>query len=678
MRPTLKKRAVKASVCCPTTVKGGTKHCRLRGRQRQTRDVGPTGLKTPVLTSLLPTDVVWQKPPASVPDHHSQAHAQSPSETQAKYKHKLRRGARLREPQRAEEHRSSQVTFNLSGTHLGDFQSSTSTDNEIDEPSRKVPVVFNPELVTAHCFRRLKQKDFHLPQSRRRIIIVPGTKDQAPVNPMFLPQAPPLPIPTFKTLQIEDIQQPPVDRKAWLSQRAKLRRELESFGDIRRWLENKPSITPSEAKVLYMIQQEHKIPKDSLTMTVAYKCKASRPLHQSVPQLRLPKPSALSDMYSYLRSHKIKILEVFNKVERGENQRISREEFIMTLKAIGVPLKNQELEDIVIYLGSLGRQNAITINALASTYKQWSLSQQRSTVPTAREYYRLSKQRDSLKSRPNKQQVESAPQLRKMDLLKVPEDDMMEARPMTLEDMEDVGKRYRERQRQHKLSLTSIQYMESCRLVRCGNKYFDDHCLPSTMHGEMEELVNLTHRDNFLVYLQCWELCEAYGLMLTEDVLMRALLYPGDKIISLKGEVRPIRQPGGYYSNEKIVHSLPGFGTQNLHKLGAKKTDKKISKKLKKMDFKEFKEFAGKLKVKKPTSPQHTHPNYFWPGHLLDKLRLYLPTVASDRSLALFSCVQHKHHAYPATYHSDNWWPMKDGTYMTPAYYDATKVYSIN
>lgn len=71
------------------------------------------------------------------------------------------------------------------------------------------------------------------------------------------------------------------------------------------------------------------------------------------------------------------------------------------------------------------------------------------------------------------------------------------------------------------LCLPSIQYEERCRLVRSGTKSFDDHCLPSTISGEMEELVNMTRRDNFLVYLQCWELCESYGLSLAEDILMR-------------------------------------------------------------------------------------------------------------------------------------------------------------
>ena len=88
--------------------------------------------------------------------------------------------------------------------------------------------------------------------------------------------------------------------------------------------------------------------------------------------------------------------------------------------------------------------------------------------------------------------------------------------------------------------------------------------------------------------------------------------------------------------------------------------------------------FPRKLKEKKPSSPQLTHPNFFWPGHLLDKLRLYLPTVTMDRSLAIFSCVQQRPHVYPATYHPDCWWPIKDVNYVTYAYYDAHKIYHIN
>ncbi|XP_029099246.1 EF-hand calcium-binding domain-containing protein 12-like [Monodon monoceros] len=101
-------------------------------------------------------------------------------------------------------------------------------------------------------------------------------------------------------------------------------------------------------------------------------------------------------------------------------------------------------------------------------------------------------------------------------------------------------------------------------------------------------------------------------------------------------------------------------------------------KKVKKVSFKRFEEFTRKLKAKRPSGPQLTHPNFFWPGHLLDKLKLYLPTVTVDRSLALFSRVQHRSQAYSATYHPEHWWPIKDVNYMTYAYYDAPKIYHIN
>lgn len=51
---------------------------------------------------------------------------------------------------------------------------------------------------------------------------------------------------------------------------------------------------------------------------------------------------------------------------------------------VGVPLKNQEVEDIVIYLSSLGKHNTITMDILANTYKQWSMAQQRNSLATAR------------------------------------------------------------------------------------------------------------------------------------------------------------------------------------------------------------------------------------------------------------------------------------------------------
>ena len=73
-----------------------------------------------------------------------------------------------------------------------------------------------------------------------------------------------------------------------------------------------------------------------LSHSSLFQVKVPKPVRQPIPQLRLPKPSILADLYAYLRTRKIKILEVFSKVERGESQRISREEFIMALKAVSM------------------------------------------------------------------------------------------------------------------------------------------------------------------------------------------------------------------------------------------------------------------------------------------------------------------------------------------------------
>lgn len=122
--------------------------------------------------------------------------------------------------------------------------------------------VFNPELAIAHCFKQFKQKDFHLPRSRRRIIILPQKKDATTVDPTPQPQAPSQITqitPSFKAPEARDIQEPPEDVRTWMSQRLKFRQELESFGNINKWLRNKSILTPSESKILHMTHKEHPV-----------------------------------------------------------------------------------------------------------------------------------------------------------------------------------------------------------------------------------------------------------------------------------------------------------------------------------------------------------------------------------------------------------------------------------
>nr|KAF6335094.1 EF-hand calcium binding domain 12 [Pipistrellus kuhlii] len=534
--------------------------------------------------------------------------------------------------------------------------------------------VFNPELVIAHCFKQFKQKDFHLPRSRRRIIILPQEKYAAPVDPTPQPQAPTQSIPSSKAPEVRDVQEPLEDVRTWMSQRLKCRQELETFGNIDRWLQNKRSLTRSEAKILRRTHEEQPVAPlmEHFVPPTPAKKKSLRRHHLRPPQLRLPRPSALFALYSFLRGHNLKILDIFAKVDLSNNQTISRDMFITALKVLEVPLRYQEIEDVVIYLSSLGKHNKITLDSLLNTYKQWAFGQPKSKMLTTKDSFLRVSRSIVLSQQLSKKQATFPPKTPKMDYLKVPMvNTKMESRPLTLEEMEDIGKRYRQRKRQAKLTIPSIQYTEQCRLVRSGNKHFDSHCLPSTIPKETGDLLNLFRRDTFLVYLKCQKACQHYGLQLSEDVLMKALLYPGDKIISQMDQVRPIRQPGGYYS-DLIPGSTPAlFKALCSKKSMAKKMDKLSPKE---MNFEEFEKFARKLKEKSPYGTGHTHPNFFWPGHLLDKLQLYLPSVTVDRSLMLFSCVQQRPPAYPVTCHSHLRWPIRNRDYMTCAYSDAPKV----
>ncbi|KAF5914318.1 hypothetical protein HPG69_006777, partial [Diceros bicornis minor] len=125
------------------------------------------------------------------------------------------------------------------------------------------------------------------------------------------------------------------------------------------------------------------------------------------------------------------------------------------------------------------------------------------------------------------------------------------------------------------LRIPSIEYTGQCCLVCSGNKRIDDHCLPSTIQGEMNELINKSRMNDLLVYLKCQELCGYYGLPVTEDTLMKALLYPGDKILFQKDPVCLIRQPGGYYSDLKSFSPNLGLRRpQGRSEPAAKTTDK--------------------------------------------------------------------------------------------------------
>ncbi|XP_072454529.1 EF-hand calcium-binding domain-containing protein 12 isoform X2 [Notamacropus eugenii] len=446
-------------------------------------------------------------------------------------------------------------------------------------------------------FKVSKKPGFKMPPCRHRIIIAPPMTEHVASEPMItVGTAPPFevdsPIQSSKTanIQQEEKQTESADEAhIWLAQRLKIKRDLDTFVNLQKWVYCKPRTTRSENQVLRKIlrdQENERAAQRAAEIASAAKIKPARRVRRNVPSLDVPEPPCLSVLYEYLFSHKIKVIEMFWKGD-WEHQ-TTREEFVEGMKSVGAPLTEQEFEDVVIFLSCRNKNNIIYREDLVASYKCW-VTAKKNEIQEKRKNFNYWKSRLRRHfAKPNKVKILTPPPSSpkpQSGFLEVPpintEPDRMH---LTYEDMEEAGKRYREMRRQAKKKINPLLFMERCRLVRTGIKAYDDHCLPSTLKDEFGELTNAFRQATFLAYLKCVKACEIYKVPLTEKILMKALLYPGDKLMMEKGNVLKIRQPGGYY--DEVKEFLPT--TVKFHTIEESVAKKKLQKPKKKMSFGEF------------------------------------------------------------------------------------------
>ncbi|PKU30362.1 ef-hand calcium-binding hypothetical protein [Limosa lapponica baueri] len=105
---------------------------------------------------------------------------------------------------------------------------------------------------------------------------------------------------------------------------------------------------------------------------------------------------------------------------------------------------------------------------------------------------------------------------------------------------------------------SSIECKEKCPMPSSGDRPVDEHCLPSTIEADFGELVDRYRSRTVAVYMQSSKLCKEREVCITKPTLQKGLLHPGDKIIKEGGDIRKIRQPGGYYSTGRADAPSPG------------------------------------------------------------------------------------------------------------------------
>uniref|UniRef100_K7FKQ8 EF-hand calcium binding domain 12 n=1 Tax=Pelodiscus sinensis TaxID=13735 RepID=K7FKQ8_PELSI len=536
-----------------------------------------------------------------------------------------------------------------------------------------------PEMVLRHCFKQYKLRDLY-PKFFLKVKITPIKKDgkEEAADQQMSPGAESCPHTLKEPSEAED-DLPMLE--SWITERRKLRSQLDSLVNVEKWLRQKLSTTEQEDRVLENIQYCRAERKAKIQAAVTrnlenLSAKHDQP-HQKriIPLIKAPYPQSLITLHNLLHKQKLKMVDLFKKADK-DKKRFVRSEFIKVIKGANVPISDNDLEDVIIYLTTSKRENFITSDDLADCQNMW-LDSMRDQMKQPREakrvqayHYHCCKKKASAdgKTKETEPLAPSEPTV-KLTLLEVPPINLEpDHRPLNHEEMEEIGKRWKERKRCEKIKVSPIQWMERCRLVRSGNNAIDEHCLPSTMESEIGEIIDKHRRTIYMVYLQSLKLCNEYNIPLTEKVLERALLYPGDKIIKEGAYVRKIRQPGGPYSTvDGSRHQkqllLSRQGLKGDAKNGYSLTQK-ASQQIRVLHWK-LVIFSRHLHMKWSNLSCRSNDNNFWPGHLLDKLRIYLPQIKTNQEHALFSYIHPTPPAYPGIYNPHHSWPVSDQGYVT-------------
>nr|XP_006820329.1 PREDICTED: EF-hand calcium-binding domain-containing protein 12-like [Saccoglossus kowalevskii] len=243
-----------------------------------------------------------------------------------------------------------------------------------------------------------------------------------------------------------------------------------------------------------------------------------------------------------------------------------------------------------------------------------------------------------------------------LDSLDVPKIDITEQVSLCPDDL--ILKRKKEKvfNRHAKLSSAGKQRVlyGDTKNVKTGNKAVDSHSMCSTLGGEIGDTVDQHRQERLEEYHRIVKMCQDRNVALSAQLLERALLMPGDKPVSrLK---KKIAQPGCHLVSRHFADSptrsktpieVKHSDTIHRDKTGQLLMEAKhaypqkryvepqttmvhlstgkafISTKVKCwLTFEEYENLTRDLQKRYVVFNDTVDANAFWPGQLLDKLRL--------------------------------------------------------
>ncbi|XP_064422282.1 EF-hand calcium-binding domain-containing protein 12 [Latimeria chalumnae] len=424
-------------------------------------------------------------------------------------------------------------------------------------------------------FYRVAARTFGAPKSRRRILIAPAMerapglakipsaapeeppeveREGPPVPPKEEPRAP-SPKAEFELgMEEEEVR----EYERYLAKRRELRRNLENLDDVLGWLRRKGDLSPLEAKELSRLQEQE-----------ARKGPQTQPAlaNQNVPSLKQqksarsrartlsfwkPSPQALSTLRQDLSEKQLRLVDLFHKADRMKKGKISREEFRAVLKEADFPVDEKQVEELIAAVSSEG-SDCIHYKDLVKAQKVWKQETRKPTKTQLRgtksDGTFLSVVLDN-ESRTGRPILHSwvYPRGEKQETLGSMRRNTPGRRSVFLTapaaDVDEMVKRDQERRPRAKSIPGHLDLTKRSRLVQTGNPAVDSHCLPSTVPGKTGEKIDEYRMLCYQEYVKSLLLCQKYNIPLTQSLLEKALLYPGDRVLHASGRKLKIRQPG--------------------------------------------------------------------------------------------------------------------------------------
>lgn len=273
----------------------------------------------------------------------------------------------------------------------------------------------------------------------------------------------------------------------------------------------------------------------------------------------------------------------------------------------------------------------------------------------------------------------------------------------TEEQMVDLRKRDREGLKGYNAKLK-----EPPGTILTGNAAIDNHSMTCTMHGEIGDMVDKFRSKRLREYYSVVHLCKRRNISLSQNLLERILLYPPERPHS---QLRKLRHPdsaplvSAHFADspkrprtpievkhrDKVRRSKSGkLLIDSRHKYPMGKSVAAEGSKMNLstgravirrhvdcwMTFEQYEQLTKALAIRYQHLHGNSSENAFWPGHLLDKLRLCMPPydkpAQRDKEAALYRRV-HRTPAVNYGYEPADVWQTNDSMYVQVGIHDHFK-----